>query len=156
MREALLPSPGTGNNGYHLRRVAAKSISDIQKIAPKYPEGNHPNGASLRNFFLACASSVAAFVAGLTPDNTVAPAITGTARVGFVLTSSTGTWIGEAAITYTRRWFADGVVIAGATAATYTPVAGDVGKFINVEVTGTNAHGSSTAVSDATVAVAAA
>lgn len=156
MREASLPSPGTGASGYHLRRVSAKDISGIQKIAQKYPNGNHPNAAPLRNFFLACAAAVANFVAGLAPDNTVLPAITGTSRVGFVLTASTGTWIGEATIVYTYRWFANGVVIPAATAATYTAVVGDLGKVITAEVTGTNAHGNKTAVSAATVAVIAA
>lgn len=59
MREASLPSPGTGNNGYHLRRVAAKAISDIQKVAPKYAGGVHPNASTLRAFFSACADSLA-------------------------------------------------------------------------------------------------
>ena len=58
MREASLPSPGTGTTGYHLRRVAAKSISDIQKIAPKYVGGTHPNATKLRKFFSACADSL--------------------------------------------------------------------------------------------------
>lgn len=58
MREASLPSPGTGANGYHLRRVAAKSISDLQKVAAKYVGGKHPNATKLRKFFSACADSL--------------------------------------------------------------------------------------------------
>lgn len=90
-----------------------------------------------------------------TPLNTVIPAITGTAQVGQVLTSTTGTWKGSG-ITYARTWTADGVTIAGATAATYTPVVGDIGKVIRVIVTATNASGSLFATSNPTAAVIAA
>ncbi len=68
------------------------------------------------------------------PVNTVAPAITGTAKVGMTLTVSNGTW-NNSPTSYTRAWFADGVVIAGATAATYVPVTGDIGKVITATVT---------------------
>lgn len=58
MREASLPSPGTGSTGYHLRRVAAKAISDLQKVAPKYAGGKHPRASQLRAFFSACANAL--------------------------------------------------------------------------------------------------
>lgn len=61
MRESSLPSPGIGPNGYHLRRVAAKAISDIQRIAPKYAGGKHPNATKLRAFFSACANAMTAY-----------------------------------------------------------------------------------------------
>ena len=38
------------------------------------------------------------------PENTVAPAITGSAQTGHVLTCSTGTWTGEPTPTYTYQW----------------------------------------------------
>lgn len=88
------------------------------------------------------------------PANSVAPTITGTARVGQTLTSTTGTWSGSP--TYTRQWFAAGVAIAGATSATYVPVAGDVGKAITVRVTATNDKGSVPVTSAPTAAVVAA
>lgn len=87
-----------------------------------------------------------------TPRNTVAPAITGTAQVGQTLTSTTGTWTGTGN-TYARRWTADNVTIPGATAATYVPVVGDVGKVIRVVVTATNSGGSASATSSPTAAV---
>lgn len=153
MREANLPSPGTGSNGYHMRRVAAKSISDMERVAPKYTSGYHPQGAKLRDFFLACAAAVSKVVTGLWPLNTVAPAVTGTAQVGQVLTTTNGTWTGTATIAFTRRWLADGVVIAGATGLTYTLLVGQLGKVIRSEVTGTNSHGAVVALSNSTVAV---
>lgn len=92
----------------------------------------------------------------LPPVNTVLPVITGTAQVGQTLTGSTGTFTSTTAITYTRAWLADGVVIAGATAGTYVPVTGDIGKLITERVTATNANGSTTVASAPTAAVIAA
>lgn len=90
--------------------------------------------------------------AGTIPRNTVAPAVTGTAQVGQTLAVSNGTWAGNAA-TYTRQWQKNGVNIAGATATTYVPVAGDVGGVIRAIVTATNSTGSVSATSNSTAAV---
>ncbi|WP_206377374.1 hypothetical protein [Sphingobium sp. TB-6] len=92
--------------------------------------------------------------AGTIPRNTVAPAITGTAQVGQTLTVTNGTWAGNSA-TYARQWRANGVNIGGATATTYVPVSGDVGKVITCVVTATNSTGSASATSNASAAVAA-
>lgn len=84
------------------------------------------------------------------PYNTVAPtAPTGTKTQGQTLTAVTGTWIGDATITYTYQWIrhtsatsqTDGVNIAGATSATYVLAAGDVGKYVSVKITATNSAG---------------
>lgn len=88
------------------------------------------------------------------PANSVAPAITGTSRVGQTLTSTTGTWSGSP--TFTRQWKANGIAISGATGATYVPVVGDVGKTITVTVTATNDAGNVSVTSAATAAVIAA
>lgn len=85
------------------------------------------------------------------PVNSVAPAITGTAKVGQTLTSTPGTWSGSP--TFTRVWRAGGVVILGATGATYVPVTGDIGKTITVTVTGTNDRGNNRVNSAATASV---
>ena len=90
------------------------------------------------------------------PANTVAPAITGTAQVGQTLTSTTGTWTGRETPKLSRQWKAGGVAIAGATAATYVPKVGDIGKTITVTVTGENWAGRVAANSTATAAVIAA
>jgi hypothetical protein len=84
-------------------------------------------------------------IAGGTVVNTVAtnmPSITGTLQVGQVLTSTNGTWAGTTP-TFTRQWLrcsATGdqcVAIAGATSATYTPVAADRNLRLRVRVTAT-------------------
>lgn len=95
-----------------------------------------------------------AAASGSAPDNTVLPAITGTAEVGETLTASAGTWTGTAPITYGYRWFAGGEAIPGANAATYVPVGGDTGKAISVLVTASNPAGTGQAISAATSAVA--
>lgn len=87
------------------------------------------------------------------PANTAAPSISGTAQVGQTLTAADGTWTGTPTPTLTRQWNADGTAISGATAATYVPVAGDIGKVITVTVTGTNSAGNANATSAGTAAV---
>lgn len=92
---------------------------------------------------------------GTAPELTVAPAITGTAEVGQVLTLDDGTFTGTAPITYLYQWFSGGVAISGATSATYTPVAGDVGNIITGRVTAMNPYGSATGFAAPTAAVTA-
>ena len=88
------------------------------------------------------------------PTNSAVPTITGTARVGQTLTGANGTWGGSPI--FTRRWYANGIAIDGATGATYVPVAGDLGKTITLQVMGTNASGTRIVSSAATAAVIAA
>lgn len=91
--------------------------------------------------------------AGIAPTMTVAPAITGTAQVNNVLTSSAGTFTGDATIVRTYQWFVGGVAKAGANASTYVPQTADIGKVVTVRVTGTNNAGSAQGFSAATSAV---
>lgn len=87
------------------------------------------------------------------PASTAVPTITGTAQVGETLTATNGTWSGSPSPTYARQWTVGGTDISGATATTYVPTEGDVGKTITVTVTATNSAGSSSATSAATAAV---
>lgn len=91
--------------------------------------------------------------APVAPTNTVAPAVTGTATVGQLLSTTDGTWTGDPVISFTYQWQRDGADIGGATANTYTLVIADYGKAIRCVVTGTNGVGSSSANSNATAAV---
>ncbi|HEY6889275.1 MAG TPA: hypothetical protein VI300_15885, partial [Solirubrobacter sp.] len=68
------------------------------------------------------------------PENLVAPALTGTPRIGGTLSCGDGTWDAVYPIT-ARRWLRAGVPIGGATGATYVAVAADVGKAITCEAT---------------------
>ncbi len=73
---------------------------------------------------------------------TLKPTITGNAKVGIALTAVPGTWApstSAAPITFTYQWKREGTDISGATSATYTPVAADLGKPLSVSVTGAKA-----------------
>jgi hypothetical protein len=92
------------------------------------------------------------------PYNTVTPtAPTGTKTVGQTLTANTGTWIGDAVISYTYQWVrhasatsqTDGVNINGATASTYQLQAGDANKYISCKIGASNSAGTATAVESA-------
>ncbi|MFL6088824.1 MAG: carboxypeptidase regulatory-like domain-containing protein [Aeromicrobium sp.] len=89
-------------------------------------------------------------------SNTSAPTISGTPKVGQTLTANDGTW-SSTPDSYTYVWRAGGTVVSGATSKTYSPVAGDVGKTITVEVTAKKSgFTDGTAASSPTAAVQAA
>lgn len=76
---------------------------------------------------------------------------TGTLADTEVQTTVPGTWTGSPTYTYQWERSPNGsngwVEIAAATAATYTAVTADVGNYLRVKVTGTNAGGSTVAYS---------
>ena len=83
------------------------------------------------------------------------PVVSGTAQVGKVLTSTTGTWTGATSFTY--QWSGNKAWIPGATAATYIPVSSDVGHTLTSTVIATGSPGAqSSATSAATVPIVAA
>ena len=89
------------------------------------------------------------------PQNTSAPTISGTPKVGSPLTANEGSW-SNSPTSYTYQWqrcASDGRScgdINGATAKTYTPAAGDVGHALRVVVTAVNTDGKTPATSGAT------
>lgn len=95
------------------------------------------------------------------PANTAVPTITGTAQQGVTLTAvSFGTWTGVPNPALTQQWqtSANGTTgwtpIVGATSGSYTVLAGDVGNYLRIEVTGTNSAGTVVADSAATAQIA--
>ena len=85
------------------------------------------------------------------------PTIAGAGRmmVGDVLTANVGNWA-PAPVTTTIQWMRDGAPIAGATSASYTLTAADLGRSLRVDVIGTKAsYSSARASSAATPAVTA-
>ena len=102
--------------------------------------------------YVATVGPVAATFGTLTAPT---PTITGTAKVGSVLTATPGTW-GPAPVTLAYQWKRAGVAIPGATASTYTLTGSDYAKAITVTVTGTKSTYTTVAkTSAATAAVAA-
>ena len=83
------------------------------------------------------------------------PSVSGTVVVGSTLTASTGTW-SPSDVAFGYQWLRNGAPIAGATAKTYTLVAGDRGSAISVQVTGSRAGLPAVAVTSAATAEVAA
>jgi hypothetical protein len=121
---------------------------------------------SIMTRFLMLATIVAAVVTGgasarsaAAPVNTTPPAVTGTPKVGEVLTVSNGTWTG-APTGYDYHWqrctsATSCTNVVGATAQTYTVRSADAGNTLRAVVAATNADGTSTANSNQTATVAA-
>lgn len=93
----------------------------------------------------------------LAPENVVLPFITGPlkqgdvptfTKVGETLTANIGGWVGNTRVAY--QWKNGGVDISGANGKTYVPVGGDVGDTLSVEITASNAIGSTVATSPVT------
>jgi hypothetical protein len=92
------------------------------------------------------------------PTNSAAPGVSGTAEQGLKLTAAVGSW-SPSGLSYGYQWQVSAggsswANISGATASTYTVPGADLGDDIRVQVTGTNAYGSATAVSAAAGPVA--
>lgn len=85
---------------------------------------------------------------GTSPVNTVAPVISGSGIISYPLSCADGTWTGTPVITYTYQWKRNGIDIVGETNSTYILDNADYGNAITCEVTGTNAFGFSSAVSN--------
>jgi hypothetical protein len=87
------------------------------------------------------------------PVSVTAPAISGVAELGAVLTASQGSWTGAASHAYLWESSADGssgwatAPGAGASTSQYTVDAADLGRFLRVRVTATGAGGSTAAFS---------
>ncbi len=72
------------------------------------------------------------------PVGVSGPAITGTPKVGFILSSSAGTWT-NSPTSYIYEWRRNGTAVGGATdAATYACVTADLNAVMTVAVRGVN------------------
>ncbi|QYG01871.1 sialate O-acetylesterase [Massilia sp. NP310] len=88
------------------------------------------------------------------PAFTAPPVLVGEPAVGVPVSYTPGTVTGSPTPAVTRNWLLDGVAISDATAATYTPVAGDVGKVLAIRETATSSSGSASSTSAGVVVVA--
>lgn len=162
----LRTAAAVGNNSnYAFKEVRADGVSGATGtviynrglvVGPKRPGGGNED-FDLEIFTLAFQQEeivVNPSSAGTAPYVTAVPTITGTATVGQVLTATSGTWAGDATITYAYQWYANNIAISGATATTYTLLAAQLGKRITSRVTASNASGNASATSAPTSAVA--
>jgi sugar lactone lactonase YvrE len=109
----------------------------------------------------AAASAPTGVVTALAAANSAPPTISGTAQDGQTLRASEGTWTGTPTITYAYEWErcdASGsscAPVEGATDSTYGVGPDDVGATLRVEVTASNAAGSTPSSSAPTSVVTA-
>jgi hypothetical protein len=93
------------------------------------------------------------------PANVALPTISGSAVRGQTLTATSGSWSGDAPITFAYHWRrcnasgAGCADIGGATGTTYVVADADVGATLRVRVDATNSAGAGSAVSNATAKV---
>ncbi len=89
--------------------------------------------ATRPNFSGATAVSPAIAVAPGALAPTTLPSVSGSLRFGGTLTASPGVW-SPAVTSFTYQWLVDGSDVTGATAMTFKPRAGDVGKPVSLRV----------------------
>jgi hypothetical protein len=88
------------------------------------------------------------------PSPSTPPTVTGPPRLAGTLQATRGAWTGAdnryatAWMRCTARDAASCAAITGATADSYKPMADDLGRFLRVSVTASNAEGSTTALSE--------
>jgi hypothetical protein len=96
----------------------------------------------------------------ISPQNIFTPFIDGPlllgdlpafAKVGEIMQANVGQWIGAQGFAY--QWYANAVLIGGATGKTYIPVSGDIGKPLTVLITARNSNGTTTQLSGPTLNV---
>ena len=86
---------------------------------------------------------------GVAPTVATAPKLSGTGKIGAAVSVDAGAWDGKPAPSTALQWRRDGADIAGATGASYTPVAADDRAALTCRVTATNAAGSQSATTAA-------
>ncbi len=99
-------------------------------------------------------SSAATAAVGNGTYTTVAPTVSGTAKVGSTLTAAPGTWTPVPSSGYTYAWLRDGAAIVGATSSTHTLTTSDAGRAISVQVSGTGTGYDPASATSAAIGVA--
>jgi predicted secreted protein len=159
LKDATLLTDSVGAANTTLLRECIVTISGLGTLTGDFMLQGLQIGAEQADVvtFTATLESGENMVVTIGPYNTVLPAVTGTLDEGDTLTTTNGTWLGDATITFARAWqrgnVADGndpswANISGATATTYILAAADVGKYIRCRVTATNSVGSTVAFSN--------
>ena len=145
-------SPGCSSIGGATSQTYALVAADVGNSVKVVVTATNSEGAVSADS--SASATIAAASAGA-PLNADAPGISGNAKPGETLTTSSGSWSGSSN-TYTYQWLrcsssAGGCSeIGSATGITYNVGSGDAGSTIRVRVTATNGSGSNTALSAAT------
>lgn len=159
LKDAVLMTDSVGNANTALLKECVVTISGIGTLTGDFMLQGLQIGAEQADVvtFTATLESGENMTATIGPYNTALPAVTGTLAQGDTLTTTNGTWSGDATITYARAWQRGNAndandpswaIISGETALTYVLAAADVGKYIRCRVTATNSVGSTVAFSN--------
>jgi Carboxypeptidase regulatory-like domain len=140
-----------------------KACEHAVQCPPKYITqyfNNQPSEVTANSLGVAEHSTTSGINAAMVPAapvNTALPVVSGTAKVGDLLSCSNGSWTGESQSTLTvgwplttpfaYQWQRAGAAIAGATSPAYLVQAADVGHALVCEVTATNYAGRASAKS---------
>lgn len=152
-----LGNGATAGTGYTLLTTTGTVATGVRNLVPEYQiVSSTGTDAATWTYSGAYNAVIATYVAsaGSPPSNTVAPAVTGTAQVGSVLTTDNGTW-SNTPTSYAYQWQRDNAGggtygnISSATSSTYTLVDADDACQVRCVVTATNASGSASANSNA-------
>ena len=125
----------------------------------RWPRAGRALGLTLKLCLVGLIAAAAAIAASAAaPVNVEPPTITGTARVGEVLTAHNGTW-DNAPTTFRYRWLrcnqlGNSCVVLASDGQTYRLAQVDVGNTMRVRVTAVNADGSTAARSEQSDVVA--
>jgi hypothetical protein len=158
LKDAVLIAAATGTASLLLEECVI-TVTGIGTLTGDFMLSSLQLGAEMADAvtFTATLESGESMTVTIGPYNTVAPAVTGTPTVGQTLTTTNGTWAGDATITFARQWQAGNVAdpndpswtnISGATNLTYVLVSGQLAKYVRCRVTATNSVGSTIAYSN--------
>lgn len=159
LKDAVLMADSVGTASTALLKECVVTISGIGTLTGDFMLQGLQIGAEQADVttFTATLESGENMTATIGPYNTVPPAITGTLSGTNVQTTTNGTWLGDATITFARAWQRGNAAdpnnpswanISGATNATYTLTGSDTGKYIRCRITATNSVGSTVAFSN--------
>jgi TP901-1 family phage major tail protein len=158
LKDATLIAAATGTASLLLEECVI-TVTGIGTLTGDFMLSSLQLGAEMADAvtFTATLESGESMTVTIGPYNTVSPAVTGTPTVGQTLTTTNGTWAGDATITFARQWQAGNVAdlndpswanISGATNLTYVLVSGQLAKYVRCRVTATNSVGSTIAYSN--------
>lgn len=158
LKDATLIAAAVGSSTLLLKECVI-TVSGIGTLTGDFNLNSLQLGAEMAGAvtFTATLESGESMTVTIGPYNTVAPAVTGTTTVGQTLTTTNGTWAGDATITYARQWQMGNANdqndpswsnITSATNLTYVLASGQLGKYVRCRVTATNSVGSTIAYSN--------
>ncbi len=159
LKDTVLLGDSAGTPTTALLKECVVTVSGIATFTGDFMFSNLQVGAEQDGVvtFTATLESGESITATIGPYNTVLPAITGTLSGTNTQTSTSGTWAGDATITYAYQWQRGNssdandpswANIASATNTTYALTVSDSGKYIRCRVTATNSVGSTIAYSN--------